>query len=177
MKVRTVLPLLSLAAVLALTAHVAGDDAHKRAPEHSGLDRFKALAGDWAGRMTMDGKEWHQATAKYAVTSGGHAVVETLGPGTPHEMVTVIHQDGKELALTHYCAIGNQPHMKAQDKPGSNSFEFQFAGCSNLKSEKDMHMHDVTYTFVDNDTLRAVWTNYHDGKKGDTAVFEMKRKK
>jgi hypothetical protein len=177
MKVRAVVPFLTLAVAFAVASQVAGEDAHSKAPEHSGLDRFKALAGDWVGKMTMDGKNWHDATAKYSVTSGGHVVVETLGPGSPHEMVTVIHQDGKELALTHYCAIGNQPHMKAEDKAGGNSFEFHFAGCSNMKSDKDMHMHDVVYTFPDKDTLLAVWTNYKDGKKGETATFELKRKK
>jgi hypothetical protein len=177
MKFREVIPYLALLAALAVAPRVCGEDAHSKASEPSGLDRFKALAGDWVGKMTMDGKDWLPATAKYTVTSGGHVVVETLGPGTPHEMVTVIHRDGKELALTHYCAIGNQPHMKAEDKAGSDAFEFHFAGCSNMKSDKDMHMHDVAYTFIDKDTVRAVWTNYNGGKKGETATFELKRKK
>ena len=50
-----------------------------------------------------EGKDAHEATVTYKVTSGGSAVVETIGPGTEHEMVTVIHPDGDDLMLTHYC--------------------------------------------------------------------------
>jgi hypothetical protein len=177
MKARAVLAFLAVVATFALAPRVVGDDAHNKAPEHSGLDRFKDLAGEWVGKMTEDGKEWHDATAKYAVTAAGHTVVETLGAGSPHETVTVIHKDGKDLALTHYCAIGNQPHMKAKDEADAHKVEFKFTGGSNMKSEKDAHMHDVTYTFVDKDTLKAVWTFYQDGKQAGTATFELKRKK
>jgi hypothetical protein len=111
------------------------------------------------------------------VTSNGSAVVETIGPGTDHEMVTVIHPDGDELMLTHYCAIGNQPRMKAPGKADGNKVAFAFVGATNMKSDKDMHMHNVTFTFVDKDTLKAEWTHYMDGKAAAPTVFEMKRKK
>jgi len=148
----------------------------KEAPKQSGLDRFKQLAGEWSGKMSHEGQAI-DATVTYKVTSNGTAVVETLGPGSEHEMVTVIHQDGDKLALTHYCALGNQPHMKADANADGNKFAFDFVSASNLKSDKDMHMHSVTYTFVDKDTLKADWTHYQDGKKAGTASFEMKRKR
>ena len=46
-----------------------------------------------------------------------------------------------------------------------------------MKSDKDMHMHNVTFTFVDKDTLKTEWTHYMDGKATGTMVFELKRKK
>jgi hypothetical protein len=46
-----------------------------------------------------------------------------------------------------------------------------------MKSDKDMHMHSVTFTFTDKDTLKTEWTLYKDGKESERAVFEMKRKK
>jgi hypothetical protein len=91
----------------------------------------------------------------YRVTSGGSAVVETLFPNTDHEMVTVIHPDGEDLLLTHYCMVGNQPQMKAPGTSAGKEVAFKFVRATNLKSADDMHMHDVTYTFVDNDTLRS----------------------
>mgnify|MGYP003352508404 CR=1 FL=1 len=36
-----------------------------------------------------------------SVTAAGSAVVETIAPGTPHEMVTVYHLDGDKLADTY----------------------------------------------------------------------------
>ena len=38
-------------------------------------------------------------------------------------------------------------------------------------------MHNVTYTFVDKDTLKSVWTHYQDGKAAGDVVIELKRKK
>jgi hypothetical protein len=171
---------LALSAAFTIAATALGSDANKHektAKASPGLDQFKQLAGEWVGKMTEDGKDWHDATVKYTVTSAGSAVVETLGPGTEHEMVTIIHQDGKNLGLTHFCGIGNQPRMKAQVKGDSNVFEFEFTGASNMDSPNDFHMHSVTYTIVDKDTLKAVWTSFNEGKKTGTATFEVKRKK
>src|SRR5437868_15374337 len=76
------------------------------------LDALKGLAGEWTGKAKHGDME-HEATVTYKVTAGGSAVVETVFPGTEHEMVTVYHQDGDDLVLTHYCMLGNQPRMRA----------------------------------------------------------------
>jgi hypothetical protein len=151
-----------------------GDD--KVHSENSALAQFAQLAGEWVGKGTH-GDAAHDARASYRVTAGGSAVVETIDPGGEHEMITVIHQDGDSLLLTHYCMLGNQPQMRAQSKPGDKKVAFEFVKATNLKSDKDMYMHNVTFTFVDKDTLKAEWTNYNEGKNAGTAVFEMKRKK
>jgi hypothetical protein len=141
------------------------------------FEQFKKLAGEWVGKEPgKDGKPGMDLHVVYKVTSGGSAVVETISPGTEHEMVTVIHPDGDDILLTHYCMLGNQPQMKASGKGDPNKVEFKFVRATNMKSDKEMHMHDVTFTFVNNDTLRAEWTHFSDGKAGDHAVFEVKRK-
>jgi len=92
-------------------------------------------------------------------------------------MVTMIHPDGDKIILTHYCMLGNQPHMKADGKNEGNTVAFEFTGATNMKSDKEMHMHDAKFTFVDKDTLKTEWTHYMDGKPAGKVVFEMKRKK
>jgi hypothetical protein len=179
MKVRAAVALVLTLSALALIAGAAdekhGD--HKAGARHAGLEQFKQLAGDWVGKETEGLNAGQEVRVNYKVTSAGSAVVETLLCGTEHEMVTVIHQDGDDLALTHYCALGNQPRMKTSGKPDGNKVAFKFTGASNLKSEKDMHMRDVTFTFVDKDTLKSEWTHYNDGKAAGKVVFELKRKK
>jgi hypothetical protein len=148
------------------------------APRNPAFEKFKLLAGEWVGRVKEGGKGIEgELIVKYKVTSGGSALVETIFPGMPHEMVTVIHPDGANLLLTHYCALGNQPHMKASPRGDTNQVEFKFVRATNLKSEKDKHMHDVTFTFVDADTLRTEWTHFDGGKDTGKVVFEFKRKK
>jgi hypothetical protein len=177
MKIRAVLPFLALLSALAVTAYAADEKKEPLKPKptiHAGLDQFKQLAGDWVGKDPHEGKDM---LVNYKVTSNGSAVVETIGPGTDHEMVTVIHPDGQDLMLTHYCALGNQPKMKAKTRGDDKKVAFEFIGATNMKSDKDMHMHSVTFTFVDKDNLRAEWTHYMDGKEAGTVAFDMKRKK
>src|SRR5579883_3440161 len=77
----------------------------------AGFESLKKLAGDWV-QIGKDGKPAGPVVSSIRVTSAGTAVEETLFPGTAHEMVTMYHLDGGELVLTHYCALGNQPHMR-----------------------------------------------------------------
>ena len=143
----------------------------------SRLELFKQLAGEWVGTATPALKDAPEVHVKYKVTAGGSAVVETLFPGTEHEMVSVIHRDGDDLLLTHYCMLGNQPQMKAAARGDGKKIEFKFVRATNLKSEKDMHMHDATFTFVDKDTVKTEWTHFMDGKAAGQVVIELKRKK
>jgi hypothetical protein len=135
------------------------------------FDKLKALAGDWT-TSGGDGSVSHN----YRVTAAGTAVVETMLPGTPHEMVTVYSIDKGDVVLTHYCAAGNQPHMKAV-RGGADTIDFKFDGGGNLKSPKDGHMHEASFTFVDADHIKSTWQYYKDGKPGEKAQFDLVRKK
>jgi len=149
----------------------------KAAPaKNSAFDNFKQLAGEWVGKGTH-GDMSHDAKVTYKLTSGGSTVVETIDPGGDHEMISVIHPDGDSICLTHYCMLGNQPHMKAKPKSGDKKIAFEFVKATNLKSEKDMHMRNATFTFVDKDTIKVEWTSFMDGKDAGKSVFELKRKK
>ena len=176
MKVFLRLSGLALAA-LALALAADGRAAEPEKAKASQLDKLKRLAGDWTGKAMMHGKDAHDAAVTYRVTSGGSAVMETLFPGTEHEMVTVYHQDGDDLVLTHYCMLHNQPRMRARRDGSPDKLEFQFAGGSNIKSDKDQHMHDLTLEILGDDHIKATWSMYKDGKKAHTATFDLKRKK
>jgi hypothetical protein len=179
MKVRAVLPIVLLLSAFVVTSTAGEDkkDHQNQSGKNAGLEQFKQLAGEWVGKEIGHGAEQAEVHINYKVTSAGHTVVETIFPGTAHEMVTVIHPDGDDLVLTHYCALGNQPQMKAKPAGDGNSIAFKFTGATNMKSDRDMHMHDATYTFVDKDTLKSEWTTYMDGKPGGKVVFDLKRKK
>jgi hypothetical protein len=167
---------LVLASCLTLSPIARAQTEKKAHSESPSLERFTKLAGEWVGKG-MHGDIGHETRVVYKVTSGGSAVVETIDPGSDHEMITVIHPDGDSLLLTHYCMLGNQPQMRAKPKAEENKVAFEFVKATNLKSDKDMYMRNVTFTFVDQDTLKAEWTNFNEGKEAGKAVFELKRKK
>ncbi len=176
MSLRTVLAAVMFVALAAASGR--GDEKKPAGDKPAAFEKFKSLAGEWVGKQKGGEKKGiDEVRVKYKLTSGGSTVVETIFPDSEMEMVTVIHPDGDQVLLTHYCMLGNQPQMKTPGKYDGSKVAFEFVKATNLKSDKDMHMHDVTYTFVDDDTFRTEWTHCHEGKCGGKVVFEFKRKK
>jgi hypothetical protein len=126
------------------------------------LDRWKALAGEWLAAEDGPMAKKGDLVARYAVTAGGTAVVETVFPGTPHEMVTVYHADGPDVVLQHFCMEGNQPRMRAKE-PAARRVQFAFDGGTNIDPARSRHMHRAWMEFTSNDALRTEWTEIADG--------------
>jgi hypothetical protein len=147
-------------------AIAAGVRAADNAAAQTNLNRFKKLAGEWVA-VDDQGKPTNQVVSVYKVTAAGSVVHETMFPGTDHEMVTVYHCDGADFVLTHYCAIGNQPRLKADPNGPPNRLDFKFVGGTNLDPTKDAHMHEGSITFVDDDHIEWSWVGYQNGKPAD----------
>ena len=162
----------TIALSLLLTHALRADDtpAKKGAPSKAqpALDKLKKLAGEW---VYAGGENRGQLAVRYTVASGGSVVMESLFPGTDHEMVTVYHLDGDKLMMTHYCAAGNQPRMHAE--PATDKLVFTCTGGSNM-TESDGHMHAMTLTFIDDDHIKEEWT--WKGQQTGTKSFEFERK-
>lgn len=172
------LTLIAFAGLFVATAAFAHPGHDHKAPQMpKEFDTMKGLVGNWEGTGTMgpDKKEM-PVTTQYELTSGGTAIAEKLSPGTPHEMISMFHKEGKTMAMTHYCALGNQPHMKLTKADGK-TMTFEEEGHQGLDSPKEMHMHSLTITLTDADNMKEEWTSYNDGKAADTAVFNFHRKK
>jgi hypothetical protein len=165
--------LLSAGVVFAAAAppEVGGQSASAAAP----FDWFKKLAGEWVAAEDGEMFKKGDVVARYTVTAAGSAVVETVFPGSPHEMVTVYHADGPDLVLTHYCMEGNQPRMRAKNPKGSR-FDFAFDGGTGVDPKKDRHMNSASVEFVGVDELRTVWTEIEAGKPVFVAKSRLVRK-
>ncbi len=146
------------------------DDAGKQA-----FEKMKTLVGKWEGKMG-EGGESMPATVEYKLTGSGNALVETLGPGSPFEMVSVYHMDYDSLVMTHYCGAGNQPFMKFKPGKDANVVFFDFVRGSNMKPG-DMHMHRVTFTFDGPNHVVSEWQSFKGGKPGEKAKFDFHRVK
>jgi hypothetical protein len=164
---------LILAAGLLVTAPSTAGDKRPAAPH---LDAIKKLAGDWV-EVGKDGKPTGTIVSSIRVTAGGSAVLEVLFPGQKHEMVTMYHQDGPDLILTHYCILGNQPRLKAEFGKDSKQLVFKLAGGSNLRPEKDAHMSQGIIHILEENRLRSEWTKCENGKACETYTFELVRKR
>jgi hypothetical protein len=164
------------AAALALmtAAGVPGRAQDKPAGAKACFAKLKSLAGEWLQKDEKTGKE--TLLARYKLTASGSVVEETLFPGEPHEMVTMYHLDGDSLVLTHYCAGGNQPRLKALPTSTPDRMEFECVSVSNLKSHEDSHMHHAVIMPKSANHLTAEWTSIEKGKAGHVAKFDARRK-
>lgn len=134
------------------------------------FEKMKSLAGSWHGLAA----DKQHVVIQYRVSSAGSSVVETLFPGTPKEMVSIYHDEGKKLKMTHYCALKNQPEM-ALKSASNDSLELDFSGGSNVNPEKDMHMHSLKIEFKGDDHLIHHWKTFKDGKEVMVSTFNLTR--
>ena len=141
----------------------------------AGLDRIKALAGEWVAAEDSEMVKKGDLVSRYVVSSAGTAVVETVFPGSQHEMVTVYHLDGSDLVLTHYCMEGNQPRMRARKADGAR-IDFAFEGGTNIDAARTKHMNSAWIEFVGADEIRNQWTEIADGKTVFVAKSHLVRK-
>ena len=139
---------------------------------------LKKLAGDWRGPAMMKGMP--PAHSVFRVTGGGSAVEETIFPGTPMEMLSVYHMDKGNLVMTHYCMLGNQPHVKLNTrKSTSTELVFDFAGGTNLNPRRDNHMHSLTLTLPaggkGSQKLAFTGVSWKDGKPNPSCGSTLTR--
>lgn len=139
------------------------------------FERLKTLAGTWQG-TAGEGAQSGAVTVTYRVASGGSVVMETIGPGTDHEMISMYHLEGDELVLVHYCAIGNQPKLKLDR--GSSTLDllrFDFVSGTNLVPERDTHIHSAVFHFQADGGLAEDWGAWQGGKAAGVNRFALKR--
>lgn len=133
-------------------------------PALQGMDRLKSLAGKWEGKAP--GPEEMPITVTFTTTADGSAVMEQLSVG---QMITMYHQDGDHLMLTHYCAGNNQPRMRAAGLSGDGKkIAFKFHDITNLSAPGASHMKGLTIEFLDENHISQEWT--HAGAGGEAPM-------
>lgn len=150
---------------------------HQRGP-HEGskeFERLKALVGVWEGAMVM-GEQAQKVKVEYRLTAGGSALVETHFPGTPMEMVSLYHDRGGKLAMTHYCMLRNQPRLKLQSSD-ETSIALEFDAASDLDPAKEAHMHALTVRFLADDRIEEQWVMFSEGKSAGSSTLTLARVK
>ena len=150
---------------------------HAGAATHSkDFEKMKKLVGVWEGKTDM-GKGMVAIKATYELTSAGSAIIERLFVGLPYEMVTVYYDFNGKLTMTHYCSLGNQPHMDLMN-PGENNMLFVLSKKNpNLASVKETHMHSLTISFDSKDGITQTWSRYEKGEKESDSVIKLTRSK
>ena len=123
------------------------------------FERMKSLVGKWSGESPEMGK----MNTEFRLIAGDSVIEERFAAGTPMEMLSVYHDVGGKLTMTHYCMLRNQPRMKVT-KSTADSLTFALAPTPGLNPAKDKHMHAATYTFMDADHFKLDGVAMENGK-------------
>jgi hypothetical protein len=166
---------ISALCVLAISINLFAGEPPAAPKVSSEFDRMKSLVGTWKGKADM-GQGMMEFTVEYRLISGGSAIEERIFSGTPKEMLTIYHDRKGKLALTHYCMLGNQPGMVLKSAD-SKSMHFDFDPKCGVDEKSEMHMHALTVTFDDADTITQDWKLFQDGKLKESHPFTLKRVK
>jgi hypothetical protein len=169
--------LLSMAVSVYAGDEAAGDEA-AAVDARAAFDMLKSLAGEWTVGVPAEEAETAGETAPHTFhrSANDSVVMETMFAGTEHEMINMYHLDGQDLVLTHYCAGGNQPHLKL-DQAASTAKELHFAfdGGTNFDPAKDGHIHAGGITFVDDDHIVSTWIPYYEGEQAGVTELKLAR--
>ncbi|HZV01824.1 MAG TPA: hypothetical protein VFF73_34245 [Planctomycetota bacterium] len=163
----------ALVLVLGLAGHAFSDDPKPEKKETRsvpGWTTLTGLVGEWEGKMGD-----MKMTTTFELTGGGTALLETHDGCHGGKMSTVYHADKDHLVLTHYCAAGNQPRMKAT-KVSEGEVVFDFLDVTNLEKPTDPHMRAVTIHVKDAKHYTEEWTFRQDGKD-EKKVLSFERTK
>lgn len=142
-------------------------------PTNASFEMLKKLVGTWVN-VDAAGKPTDEVVSVIRLTAAGSALHETLFPGQPHEMISVYTVDGAEVAMTHYCMLGNQPRLKGKVSAQGNQLCLEFVGGTNLDPAKDKHMHSAILTFVDDDHFEVEGIGWEGGKPAKAMCNGMK---
>lgn len=137
-----------------------------------GFEKMKTLAGTWTS--TVNGKP---GSTTIRVVSNGTAIEETMNSPDDTQMVSMYTPDGNRLSMTHYCSMGNQPHLEtAPVTPRDTKYSFAYKGATNLASPSDAHINHLTLQLIDNDHFTETWTFAENGKETSETMHYTRQK-
>ncbi len=154
---RALLPILFLVFIFTVSLALAEHSDDHKMPETPAnvsspeFNRIKALEGRWTSTTSMFGTKDEKVFTEFAITAAGSAVVETIFPGTPNEMISVYYDDDQgKLAMTHYCMLRNRPHFTLVESD-KDKLKLDVTKVEGLKSKDDLSMGAITIKFEDKD--------------------------
>lgn len=131
---------------------------------------LRSLEGHWEARV----EGLPASTHVFAVSSGGSAVREIMGPGSEHEMTNMYTLEGNGVVLTHYCAAGNQPRMRAEGVENGR-LEFRTVDVADLATPDALYMGELTLVLIDENNLEQRWRAIEKGKVAHEMVIRLGR--
>lgn len=135
------------------------------------FERMKKLAGRWAGQNPS--KPGEKVFVEYQVQSNGQLLEEKDFTGTAKEMRSVYSEKDGKISFLHSGPYPNRHRLEfrfARD----DEFIFMLAVGSGVPPY-DLHLHEFTVTFLDDDSIIQRWNVYHQGTRKEEIALNLAR--
>ena len=172
---KTKIMLFCASLLLGSAAWLSAEEPAKEKPASPEFERMKTLVGTWTGKADM-GQGPVDLNVQYRLLAGGSVLEERVFAGTPHEMVTMYYDRDGKLAMTHYCMLGNRPAMTLKSSD-AKTIRFDFDKTCGIDPKKESHMHALSITFDDANTITTSCKSFIDGKETSQHPTTLKRTK
>lgn len=137
--------------------------------------KLETLVGNWQGTYQWIGGRGGNATATYSLTGNGSALVENLIYDKDPAMTSVYHMDSGILRMTHFCASGNQPRLKAVSfDDDERVIQFDMIDITNLPDPLAPHVHAVKLIIEGENRISITFSVTNRGKES-TEEFHLER--
>ena len=93
--------------------------------------------------------------------------------GSDAIMTSVYHMDGDVLRMTHYCAAGNQPRLRATSADG-DVVSFELVDITNLAGPEAGHVNKSELYFKDENHITVRFTFVGHGSES-YELIELRR--
>lgn len=144
-------------------------------PASPEFERMKTLVGTWTGKADM-GQGPVEMNTTFRLLAGGTVLEQRVFSGTPNEMITMYYEQNGTLAMTHYCMLGNRPSMLLKSVD-AKTIQFDFDKTCGINTDKESHMHAMSISFDDANTIKTTCKAFIDGKEMPDCAVVLKRTK
>ena len=154
--------------ILVALSVLAGLEHGPRDNASEAFTRLRLLQGNWRGTYAWSGANTTsgEMAATYRVTGNGSALIEDLIMNEQPAMTSAYHLDKGTLRMTHYCAAGNQPRLKAASIDlEKNVIRFAFVDVTNLSEPDSPHVQGFTIRLVNADHIELDFLFRGKGKE------------
>ncbi|MFK7962116.1 MAG: hypothetical protein AB8G96_16510 [Phycisphaerales bacterium] len=145
--------------------------------DHGGpaaFEMMKQRLGTWYA-AGPDGEPTDEIMSEFRLTAGGSAIIETLFPGKPHEMISMYHVEDGRLHMVHYCVLKNRPHLIAHTGSSANELVFQCVPNDPAAKDGAAHMGRGVVRYIGTDRISSDWNKIEAGAVAEAMHFEMIR--
>jgi hypothetical protein len=157
------------AAILLIAWAPLGGGEVSKGPGDNAFEKMKTLVGTWQATVPTGIQR-----AEFQLIANGSVIMSRLSGGMPHDMHTMLHMDGSEFMLTHYCAMRNQPRMVLDASRDSNKLVFKFKDGRNIKPG-DVYMNRVAFIIDGPNHHSEEWTHVAKNGEEKTTRIEFRR--